>query len=75
MRPSASRINYYDTYVLHNLRLTTWGENNLQSYRDRKSGINGKSSHKIMVNDTIYPSKNSVIRKFGISMTSLNKKT
>lgn len=47
-KPSCDRIDDYAPYMLGNLRLVTWGENNSRSWEDTKSGINNKRSKPVL---------------------------
>lgn len=42
LTPSVDRIDDYKTYMLKNIQLMTWKENNTKAHRDRKSGNNSK---------------------------------
>jgi len=48
LKPSIDRLNDYVGYEFGNIRLVTWGENNLKYKEDVKNGINTKQTKAVL---------------------------
>lgn len=73
LRPSVDRLDDYKPYSLSNIRLTTWEENNRKGNEDRKSGVNSKVNHKIIINGIEYPSKSEAVRQEVITFHAIKR--
>lgn len=75
LSPSCDRLDDFLPYTFQNLRLVNWKTNASKSWEDSKSGTNNKRSKSVMCIDTgeIFNSTNDVMRKTGISQTSISK--
>lgn len=47
-KPSIDRLDDYKGYSFSNIRLVTWGENDLKGKKDRRNGVNNKWSKTVL---------------------------
>jgi len=77
--PSLDRLNDYKPYTLGNIHVTTWKDNNIKGYKDRKNGVNNKLSKavkQLTQNGEVlntFPSLSEASRKTNTSISNISR--